>query len=337
MTVMDESGGSLVRAQAEAAAWIALLHSDERNEEVEAGLIRWIAADPLHTKAWEAATDIWNETGGLPRRIPQARALCRGTGRAYLRPVLAIAAVCLIVAGTALQHYLLAGVSTAVGEQRTLSLEDGSRVELNTDSRLVVKYDHNTRTVLLKSGEAYFQVAHESRPFVVIAGQRKILALGTTFTVRRDDEATDDSLTVTLLEGRVAVAPVDITSLSATPAADVKVLHPGEQLRIHQHAPPTLKSMSTEKATGWMRGQLIFDHTPLQDALAEFNRYSSLKIKVATPEVATIPVGGIFRIGDSKSFATAVAETYGLRLVRNNEGFILESTADKSLQPDATP
>jgi len=331
MTLMDESGeGTLVRVQAEAAAWISLLHSSERNAEIEAGLKRWIAADPLHAAAWEAATDIWNETSDLPRRIPPSpQALPYPLRRPpYFRPVLAIAAVlCLVCGGFAAKYFLHPGVNTVVGEQRTLNLEDGTRVELNTDSHLVVKYDRQFRTVVLDSGEAYFQVAHESRPFVVIAGERRVLALGTAFTVRRDDHA-DNPLTVTLIEGRVAVEPVEIPDAQVLPK--VEILGPGERLRVHRHAPATLDSPAMDKVTGWMRGQLIFDHTPLREAVAEFNRYSAMKIAVASPEAGAIPVGGIFRISDSKSFARAVAETYNLHMTLHGSEIVLDEAPRQS-------
>ena len=335
MTLGEESGeGPLVRVQAEAAAWIALLHSSERNAEIEAGLKRWIAADPLHAKAWEVATDIWNDTSGLPRRIPVPRVPASPPRRPYLRPVLAAGLICLLAGGFAVRYFLRPTVNTVIGEQRTINLEDGTRVELNTDSHLVVSYDRQTRTVTLTSGEAYFQVAHEQRPFIVIAGERKIMALGTAFTVRRD-ASVDDPLTVTLIEGRVAVEPLETNP--QTPAAEVKILNPGERLRVHRHDQPTLDSPPMDKVTGWMRGQLIFDHTPLREAVAEFNRYSSLKITVASSEAAAIPVGGIFRINDSKSFARAVAQTNDLELTFRDGELVLDKEAAGSSQPAAVP
>ncbi len=251
--------------------------------------------------------------------------------------MIAAVAVCLLVAGIALQHFFLhPSVSTAVGEQRTLNLEDGTRIELNTDSRVVVNFDRHTRTVVLESGEAYFQVAREQRPFIVVAGERKILALGTTFTVRRDESA-DDPVTVTLIEGRVAVAPVDVSNtLAQVPAPEVKILNPGERLRVRKHAKPTVDSPAIDKATGWMRGQLIFDHTPLKEAVEEFNRYSALKIKVASEQTGAIPVGGIFRISDSKSFARAVAETYDLQVVQHDNELVLDTAANGSEAPQST-
>jgi transmembrane sensor len=239
--------------------------------------------------------------------------------------------------GAVLQRFLHSRVNTVIGEQRLLNLEDGTRVELNTDSHLVVKYDHDARTVILQSGEAYFQVAHELRPFIVIAGEREILALGTAFTVRHDDTA-EDPLTVTLIEGRVEVAPVNPSNpASGTPDPERKTLSPGERLRVRKHHAPTLDSPSMEKVTGWMRGQIIFDHTPLREAAAEFNRYSSLKITVSSPEIATIPVGGIFRISDSKSFARAVAETNNLRLTLHDGTLMLDKGEPDPSQPDVAP
>jgi transmembrane sensor len=331
MTLTGESDDvALMRAQAEAAAWMALLHSPERNASIERGLQHWIAANPLHAAAWEAATDVWSETESLPRPIPRRS---RSTYRKPpLRPLLAAAVIVLVSGAVFVQHYLTSGVATAVGEQRTLNLEDGTRVELNTESRILVEFDHATRKVTLQSGEAYFQVAHERRPFIVMAGNRKIVALGTAFTVRRD-ESSDDAITVTLLEGRVAVAPVNVEDKVALKSdAEVTVLSAGQRLRTRPNAEGTVDAPSIEKATGWMRGQLIFDHTPLREAAAEFSRYNRIKIKVASAEAAEIPIGGIFRIGDSRSFARAVAASYNLKVTVNGQELVLEPEQDASAQ-----
>jgi transmembrane sensor len=336
MTLTSKSDElALMRAQAEAAAWMALLHSPERNAQIEGGLRRWIAAAPLNASAWETATDVWNETAGLPRRVPRRPVATKTPAMGVLKPIFAVTALCLIVLGLFVQYSYRSGVATAVGEQRTLNLEDGTRVELNTDSRLMVQYNHDTRTVVLESGEAYFQVAHERRPFMVIAGDRKIVALGTAFTVRRD-QASDDELTVTLIEGRVAVAPAASNNAPASePGSAVTVLNAGQRLRARPHVRPTVETASVEKATGWMRGQLIFDHTPLGEAAAEFSRYNKIKVTVASPEAAAIPIGGIFRIGDSRSFARAVAASYDLKITVHGDELVLESTPAGTPSPDS--
>jgi transmembrane sensor len=326
MTRADEPADStVIRAQAEAAAWMAFLHSTERNAGIEAALRRWIAADPIHAAKWEVATDLWNETANLPRRLPRSLGTQRRPIYPSVRLVSAACVVCLIGAGLAFQHFVRSGVSTAVGEQRALNLDDGTRVELNTESRIEVEYDHQTRRVVLKSGEAYFQVAHESRPFVVYAGDRKVIAVGTEFTVRRD-ESSDDSVTVTLIEGRLAVAPTGTTKVSPSgPAAsEMTLLRTGQRLKVRRNGRLAVDVPSIDNVTGWMRGQLIFDHTPLREALAEFSRYTPTKITVMSPEVAEILVGGIFRVGDSKNFARAVAESHNLRLIYRDGGLVIE-------------
>jgi transmembrane sensor len=112
------------------------------------------------------------------------------------------------------------------------------------------------------------------------------------------------------------------------------MLNTGQRLQISRHAKPAVDAPPIDKVTGWMRGQLIFDHTPLRDAAAEFSRYSNIRITVASPEVADIPIGGIFRIGDTNSFVDAVAKSHNLRIVTSKDGLVLERAPDQA-QPRA--
>jgi transmembrane sensor len=127
----------------------------------------------------------------------------------------------------------------------------------------------------------------------------------------------------------VAVAPTSAPNiLPAKPAPEVTLLSAGERLRIRQHSRGTVDTPSIERLTGWMRGQLIFDHTPLSDAIKELNRYSTTQIFVPSPDVGHIPVSGTFRMSDSVSFARAAAETYRLRLARHGNEIILQPIPD---------
>jgi transmembrane sensor len=180
--------------------------------------------------------------------------------------------------------------------------------------------------VVLKSGEAYFNVAHERRPFVVLVGERKVIAVGTSFLVRREDIA-DSALTVTLIEGRVAIAPLSAPDvLPPNPLPEITLLSAGKRLRLGSAAQPKIDVPSMDSETAWMRGQLIFDNTPLREAVAEFNRYNALQIKIAVGPAGDIPVGGVFRISDAASFATAVAQSHELRLVRVGNEVLLQSS-----------
>ena len=322
-------------ACAEAAAWIARLHGEDRTASVEGGFRRWLAASLEHRAAFEMANEIWVGAEQLPKPAPPAfvrwptAALVLTVPRALVAAVLAAIAIGLVV------HFRDPGLTTRVGEQRNLSLEDGTRISLNTASRIHVHYDRTARRVELDEGEAYFEVAKRPDwPFIVIAGGKQVVARGTAFVVRRDDE----HVAVTLVEGKVTVAPAgEVLSpvTTAQPTSSVTAplsgsssrpvdasgsagditLSPGQRLTFVDHEAPRLDRPAIERVTAWQRGQVILDHTPLADAVAEMNRYSDVQLTIEDPEAAGAQVTGIFRVGDSQNFAQAVAETYHLRIV----------------------
>ena len=319
------------QALAEAAVWIARLHGPDRTQAVESGWRDWFNSHPDHAAAWDVVTDKWNKSHAIPIGLvhPPVRLRRR---RFWRQPVLIAIAVALaavsLLAGTVIviMSVLERGlVTTQVGEQKTINLEDGTRIELNTNTRLTVKYDSSKRAVELKSGEAYFSAAHEGRPFIVTAGDRKIIAMGTSFTVRRDQSV--EAMTVTLIEGRLAVAPTvapDVLPEMRIP--EVTVLSAGQRLRIHRHA-ITVDAPPIESITGWMRGQLIFDHTPLAEAIRELNRYSTTQLSLAPASAGEIRVSGTFRVSDSVSFAHAAADTYNLNLIHRGDDIVLKASA----------
>ena len=135
----------------------------------------------------------------------------------------------------------------------------------------------------------------------MIAGDRQIVALGTAFTVRREPGQVADPLTVTLIEGRVAVAPVDTMVPHASPPAsspEVTVLSAGERLRVQPQG-AVIDVPAIDKLTAWTRGELVFDSVSRREAVVELNRYSHIKVTLASRELGELPVGGIFRAGDS--------------------------------------
>jgi transmembrane sensor len=319
------------RARAEAAAWLARLHGNQRTAAVERGWRQWMSEHPSHVTAWELATDTWCESGNVPG-VPPSRVLRPTAVGRQMRRYCSFAAavvVCLLVASLVVLYLTRQSITTALGEQRTLNLADGTRVELNTNTRLSVRFDDRVRTVILSSGEAYFNVAHERRPFVVKAGTRKVIALGTAFLVRCEGAA-DDALTVTLIEGRVAVAPVEAPNvMSVSTDTSLALLSAGKRLRVARHALTTIDTPSINQETAWMRGQLIFENTPLREAASEFNRYNTVKIQIASQQAEQILVGGIFRIGDAASFATVVAEAHHLRVIVRDRQLILEPSQNE--------
>jgi transmembrane sensor len=225
---------------------------------------------------------------------------------------------------------------------------------LNTDSRAVVRYDDQLRRVDLQRGEAMFEVARRPDwPFVVTAGDREIRALGTAFLVRRDPE----TLAVTLVEGKVSVAPAhdgvegnqqeqgrDVgeaelqthapaaSSDSARAAFDRVTLSPGQRLTFVSSAPPRLDRPAIGNLTAWQRGQVALDEVDLADAVSEMNRYSRIRLVLQDPAaVSAIRVSGVFRAGDSENFAEAVARTYGLQLRTRGRQIVIGAPAASDL------
>lgn len=325
------------RVRAEAAAWIARLHGPARTREMEEGLRRWLAEHPAHAAEFEVGTDAWNETAHIPLESARRASIDRPAGRRnrwLWRLTVGMAAGLAAVAWFA---YRLGRtvVSTGVGEQETVVLADGSRITLNTNSRVILHYGQHTRNVILRYGEAYFQIVHNAaRPFVVRAGNQKVIDVGTAFVVRRNGVAAG-SLSVTVVEGRVAVAPVSAADI-VPKVAPLKVVFvsAGNRLLLRPHALPKIQAEPAAQATAWLRGELIFNNTDLRDAATQFNRYNPIKIVIAAAQLQKIHVSGLFRIGASESFARAVAEDHHLRLIVRSREFVLEPG---SKIPDVEP
>ncbi|MGH8125714.1 MAG: FecR family protein [Rhodanobacteraceae bacterium] len=157
--------------------------------------------------------------------------------------------------------------STGLDEQRTEQLPDGTRVTLNTQTALQVRYDHGRREVALQHGEAMFEVVHDPKhPFVVTAGDGSVTDLGTRLEIR-DDSGT---AIVTLLEGRVEVAARD----------ERKQLTPGERARYGTRVVGiSVRKVDPAAVTAWQHGRLDFNGMPLAQAIADANRYSAVKLR----------------------------------------------------------
>ena len=143
--------------------------------------------------------------------------------------------------------------------------------------------------------------------FVVVAGDTRVEAIGTVFTVRRSH----NDVIVTLIKGKVAVSH-DRPSVAGRVETPV-VLRPGEKLTEPLDGPRRIEPESVEVATAWRRGQTVFDETPLGSAVSELNRYGGPPIVVDDPRVAALPVSGVFAT-NAPDFAEAVAALHGLRI-----------------------
>lgn len=215
--------------------------------------------------------------------------------------------------------------STGIGEQQMVVLHDGTRMSLNTATRVRVELASAQRTVSVESGEALFEVAKDARrPFVVRAAGTEVVALGTVFSVRLAPavESSGNSMAVTLIEGQVTVRAESRDGDRGALAGSL-LMAPGERVRLVR-----LPSFSTrggprettqvdrpriDQVLGWKRNEAVFDDVALPDAVAEMNRYSRTPIvMVGEGALGGLRVSGLFRTGDNVAFAGAVAALHGL-------------------------
>lgn len=301
--------------EAQAAVWLTALNGDA-DHDVRPAFDAWLAEDAAHAEAFQRASEIW---AILPRAAAhEAETPVYATpsrARSWFVGA-AIAASVSVLLGVGLLAWSLADAgkyATRLGEQKVATLQDGSRLALNTDTRVDVRFDAGHRRIDLAHGEAMFEVAHDvSRPFIVVAGDTEIRAIGTVFTVRR----TRDDVFVTLIKGRVAVS--NIRARPGDRADAVVMLQPGEKLTEPARGTARVEPESIEAATAWRRGQAIFDDTPLATAITELNRYGGVEIVVDDPRVAALPVSGVFAT-NAADFAEAVAALHGLQTEKKGQ------------------
>jgi transmembrane sensor len=310
-----------------AAGWFALHRSGEMTKADQAEFAAWLAADPAHAAAFRKAEHAW-ATAEAMRTHPDVLALREEAVLTVRRrrwtlgplPIAASIAAAFVLAGATVTVSdswdgvrLLFGpikqeLRTSVGQRTTITLPDGSIVTLDTDTAIRTIESRRERRVELARGQAFFKVAKDaSRPFVVVAGDRKVTALGTAFGVRIDR----NRFQLTMVEGVVRVeAP-----LSAAPGAPAKMqsarMAAGSQLVAVVNSQWTIRPVDPVKETGWTRGLLIYEATPLAKVTAELNRYSDRKIVIDDPKVAARLVNGTFRATDVEGAVTAL-ENYGL-------------------------
>ena len=322
--------------RAEAAVWLSRLHSDERTEQTERAFRRWLAASAAHRTAFEQMTGVWECTESLHRmpsvEVFQARAQAREFGHALRRTLVASAvtlALCALLTAGAL--YLVRWRAdarsdvfvTTVGERRPVVLADGTRLDLNTDSRVKVTYGSHIRRVTLEKGQARFDVVRNpSRPFVVRVGEEQIVALGTAFDVR----SIDGRISIVLVEGSVAVLPAGDSYTSAgSPAA--LTLNPGERLDFES---PTFAVKSTtrlDREEAWVKGRVVFDATRLGAAVAEINRYASRRLELVNPALGDLLISGTFSVDDPNAFARAVAQMFSLQVIEAPNSVLIGSSS----------
>jgi len=313
----------------EAATWISRLRDEQRGPEVEAKLREWLGESEEHQRAFDRMTQVWQQAGKIRLRA-QTEITSSPRRRSRFSPWAAAAAAAVVLMVISSLYWRDNAFTTAVGQQRVRVLRDGTRVLLNTDTRIEVNYDKHARRVRLVRGEARFDVSKRPTwPFLVSVGDREIRALGTSFIVRHDN---DQDLSVTLVEGRISVAPGAATS--EKPPEAPQVLIPGQRLVISRHHAAAVDRPELSRVTAWEHGRVEFDATSLEEATTEMNRYTATRVLVPDTEVAQLRIGGVFRAGDTEEFVKIVSAAFGLQTERNGADIVLSRSTLRPLSPN---
>ncbi len=281
----------------QACAWLSKLHSGEFSPVQQQQLTAWRSADPAHDRAWRQAQTLWQGMERLRgRTIPGSEALLQEHYRKpplehaaqprYRRRLLSLAVACSAILAMTVCYppsLMQADYSTGKGEQRSVTLADGSRVTLNTASALAIHFDDSVRRVELLQGEAFFEVAkREHQPFVVTAEGSSVRAVGTAFNVQLRPSQTK----VELVEGIVEIED----------GQHRERLHAGQTALIGADNIAIPTANPSANMALWRDGYLQFDGLPLREAVAQINRYRPGRVLLLNDALADKRVSGLFRL-----------------------------------------
>ncbi len=327
----------------QASRWFALLQSGSCTRRDIAQHKAWLDADLMHHKAYRELEDLWRTAGDFAD-MPDVQALRQSAlqaGGKRRRPAAWLAAglAASLVIGIALLSFAPPGKDaqmvyrTAIGEQKTVTLPDGSTLILDTQTHVASDFTERRRLVHLHAGQAQFDVAKDtSRPFTVQAGNGQVTALGTVFVVRKDA----DKILVSLLEGQVQVVQDQPSSPSTdvprpeTTAKQSLKLDVGQQVAYSDRGISSAVAANVEQVTGWQSGRLVFDDATLQEVVDDLNRYSRSKILLGDDSLKEVRVTGVFKSGDSGKAIRALQAYFSMRVNRDKNG-------DLILLPDGMP
>lgn len=311
-----------------AAAWWARL-KDEPALELSSEFLAWVS-EPKNCRALQAIETMraaLDEHKAAPTIVDMRRAALTSFRNASLKRwgprrlfVQAAAAVLVLaLAGAAAWQFIGPKTyATDVGERRVVELSDGSRIFLDSDSEVEVRYTRAARAVTLDRGRARFDVAHDvSRPFAVTAGAETVVAVGTSFDV----EKLGGTVLVTLIQGHVLVKNAAGDTMHAFPRPIVP-LASGQQLIAARDTPPIVAKANLDAATAWEAGHLVFLGERLGEAVQRVNRYTDHPIAV-DPSAASIKVSGVFNAGDASTFVAAITAYFPIEATTSDDNTIL--------------
>nr|WP_315435423.1 FecR family protein [uncultured Pseudomonas sp.] len=290
----------------EAAAWFVRLQEPNVSVEQRQRFEAWLNEHPQHRAEFRLLQDLWAAADLLPTSRLQALAETP-PARRQRRPMLRYAVAASVLA-VALGLGLFSGLNhpggyraefaTAPGERKHVALPDGSVIDLNSRSRLQVRYEQDRRVIELSAGEAMFSVEHDaSRPFIVEAGSGRVTVTGTRFDVRRDATQTRVAVEQGTVKVQGSAAP-DNEFINLTAGLGTAVDAQGQVLPAYAVNPAEL--------TAWRNGKLVFNNASLSEVAVEVSRYRDKPLTVTQPNVASLRLTSVFKSDDTDALLKAL-------------------------------
>lgn len=310
--------------QVESRAAQFLMRRDEEDWSYadEAELTAWLAESWAHKAAYWRLEEIWRRADRLgalyePLKPYTFASLARRPSMPLAVAASLLLALFVLVTWPKPRPVQVAQLETRIGERRTFHLIDGSAIDLNTNTRIRIAFEHARRVAWVSDGEAYFRIAHDpGRPFVVHAGARDLSVLGTKFLVRSDG----DSLSVAVVEGAV-----QLSGVGPSVALGSTVLRGGSMAVVK--GTTTLVSLEPadqlKQRLSWRDGVIVLDGSTLGQALTEFNRYTTTPAVLEDEHLAKMPIGGSFQLDNQHGFIRLLSQVYELRMDQKDGKLIL--------------
>ncbi|MBR7216203.1 FecR family protein [Pseudomonas sp. B2021] len=300
-----------------AIAWQLSLDSGNGNAVEQEEFSKWLASDEEHARAWRQLGMLDQRfsmaSGPARAALLQSRHGIRQRVRKLGRGLASIVLVCglALFAGERYVpiHYWLADQRTATGEQRTLKLADGTRINLNTHSAIDVRFDETRRLIVLQAGEILVETGHDdSRPFYVQTRDGSLRALGTRFIVKREDDATR----LSVLQSAVAAQPEALHH--------EQVFKAGQQVLMRSDGLGPLLAV-TPATDAWARGMLVVDNARLGDVIEELARYRTGYLGVDN-NVADLRITGSFPLHDTTLALNALLPTLPVQIEQHTTWWV---------------
>lgn len=310
----------------QACAWCLRLAEGSLPLKVREEFNAWLSSDPENARAFEDAARVWQsfehshhspelidlrrDALEVFRRRQETRWRRSLVSRRQFVGVAAALAMAAIAIGMWMR-FVPDRYSTGLGERRIVALSDGSRISLDAQSRVDVRYSKGLRQLQLRQGRAKFSVAKDPlRPFSVSAADKTVVATGTEFSV----ELLSNQVHVILYQGRIEVLEQrggELRSIGRETPSAIQAMAPSTELVAGIASPALrLRSIDPGPSLAWENGQVAFDAELLASAVERVNRYTDEPLAIGAPEVGRIRISGTFLAGDTAAFVEGVTAVF---------------------------